>query len=60
MKEIYQKLMDEAIHDIEVAENHFNYADKDYVDIAILELTTARKKLDVVIEKMKEDNLFES
>lgn len=60
MKEIYQKLMTEAIHDIEVAENHFNYADKDYVDIAILELTTARKKLDVVIEKMKEDNLFES
>ena len=54
LKENYMKLMEEAVRDIEIAENHFNYADKEYIDIAILELTTAMKKLEVVVNKAKE------
>ena len=56
MNEDYKNLMDEAIRDIEVAENHFNYAEPDYVDVAILELSTAMKKLEIVVNRTKEAN----
>ncbi len=52
-KEEIKALMDGAIADIKVAENHLNYADKEYVDVAILELSAAMKKLEVIVNQMK-------
>jgi len=52
-KEEVKKLIDEAISDLEVAENHLNYVDKEYVDVAILEVSVAMKKLEVAISLMK-------
>ena len=52
-KEEVKKLIDEAISDLEVAENHLNYVDKEYVDVAILEVSVAMKKLEVATSLMK-------
>lgn len=52
-KEEVRKLIDEAISDLEVAENHLNYVDKEYLDVAILEVSTAIKKLEVATSLMK-------
>jgi hypothetical protein len=51
-KEEVKKLIDEAISDLEVAENHLNYVDKEYVDVAILEVSVAMKKLEVATSLM--------
>lgn len=52
-KEEIKALMDGAIADIKVAENHLNFAEKEYIDVAILELSAAMKKLEVIVNQMK-------
>lgn len=52
-KEEVKKLIDEAISDLEVAENHLNYVDKEYIDVAILEVSVAMKKLEAAVSLMK-------
>lgn len=52
-KEDVRKLINDAIAELEVAKNHLNYADKEYLDVAILEVTTATKKLEAAVSLMK-------
>lgn len=52
-KEDVRKLINDAIAELEVAKNHLNYADKEYLDVAILEVTTATKKLEAAVSFMK-------
>lgn len=49
----YKYLMDEAIKRVEVAENHLNFADKEFLDVAIFELSMAIKNLEVVVSQIK-------
>ena len=53
MKNI-NELLKQVKREVAIAENHLNFADADFVDVAILELTTAKKKLDIVIKLAKQ------
>lgn len=42
-----------ALSDLHVAENHFNFADPEYVEAAILEMDAAKKKVSAAIVREK-------
>jgi len=42
-----------AIKEVEFAQNEFDYADKEFQDVAIMKLSYAMKRLDVLIRLAK-------
>ena len=54
MKDDTNELLKQVKREVAIAENHLNFADADFVDVAILELTAAKKKLDIVIKLAKQ------
>ena len=42
-----------AIKEVEFAQNEFDYADKEFQDVAIMKLSYAMKRLDVLISLAK-------
>lgn len=49
MKELQQ-----AINELQQAQQNFNYADKDFIDIAINQLNVAECKLNLLLKEKKE------
>lgn len=43
-----------AIRDVEVARNHFNHCDKNYIDASIHQLTAAEAKLNALLIEEKQ------
>jgi hypothetical protein len=45
--------INEAMDELEIAENHFNNADPQFLDSALLRLASAREKLNVLLKVYK-------
>lgn len=43
----------DALNELKTAENHFNYAEPEYIDAAILELNAAQKRVAAIVSREK-------
>ena len=42
-----------ALRNLEIAKNHFNYAEPQFVEIAIQEINLAQAQLDIALKRVK-------
>ena len=42
-----------ALRNLEIAKNHFNYAEPKFVEIAIQEINLAQAQLDIALKRVK-------
>jgi mannose-1-phosphate guanylyltransferase len=48
--------INEAVAQVEIAQKQFDYADKEFIDVAIMKLSHAMEKLNVLIKLSKINN----
>ena len=53
MYKVAVKEVKRALENLEIAKNHFNYAEPQFVEIAIQEINLAQAQLDIALKRVK-------
>lgn len=57
---MYDEEVSAAVRDVEIARNHLDWCEKEYIDTATFQLSTAMAKLSAILRAKKASSLVEA